>query len=153
VYHFAAYEPAALKRLMLRYAKREDEVDRLLRGEIFVDLHVVAKQSVRASVEQYSLKALETFCKYRRRVPLPEASQARHFVEHQLELTSSPSLTEKACRIVERYNEDDYLTAERLRGWLGSFEGLKRHGRRRSQWLRPRTPLRGKNAWPSALIA
>jgi hypothetical protein len=73
---------------------------------------------VRASVEQYSLKALETFCKYRRRVPLPEASQARHFIEHQLELTSSPSLTEKACRIVEGYNEDDCLAAERLRGWL-----------------------------------
>ena len=125
VYHFGAYEPGALKRLMLRYAKREDEVDRLLRGEIFVDLHRITKQSVRASVEQYSLKALESFCKYRRRVPLPEASQARHFVEHQLELSSSPSLTEEACRTVQGYNEDDCLATERLRGWLEELRGTE----------------------------
>ena len=32
VYHFAPYEPAALKRLMGRYATREDEIDRMLRA-------------------------------------------------------------------------------------------------------------------------
>jgi predicted RecB family nuclease len=56
---------------MLRYATREEEVDRLLRGEVFIDLHSITKQSVRASVEQYSLKEMERFCDYRRRVPLP----------------------------------------------------------------------------------
>ena len=87
-YHFASYEPGAIKRLMLRYATREEEVDRLLRGEIFIDLHSITKQTVRASVEQYSLKEMEKFCDYAaRRVPLPEANQARHFVEHQLELS------------------------------------------------------------------
>ena len=65
IYHFAPYEPAAIKRLMLRYATREEEVDRLLRGEVFIDLHSITKQSVRASVEQYSLKELERFCDYR----------------------------------------------------------------------------------------
>ena len=39
IYHFAPYEPAALKRLMGRYATREDELDRLLRAGRFVDLH------------------------------------------------------------------------------------------------------------------
>ena len=38
IYHFAPYEPAAMKRLMGRYATRENEVDNLLRAEIFVDL-------------------------------------------------------------------------------------------------------------------
>ncbi len=33
IYHFAPYEPAALKRLMGRYATREEEIDRLLRGK------------------------------------------------------------------------------------------------------------------------
>jgi predicted RecB family nuclease len=37
IYHFAPYEPAALKRLMGRYATREDEVDNLLRAVVFVD--------------------------------------------------------------------------------------------------------------------
>ena len=37
VYHFHSYEPAALKRLMGRYATREDELDRLLRAGRLVD--------------------------------------------------------------------------------------------------------------------
>jgi predicted RecB family nuclease len=38
VYHYAPYEPAALKRLMGRYVTCEDEIDRMLRGGVFVDL-------------------------------------------------------------------------------------------------------------------
>jgi predicted RecB family nuclease len=41
IYHYAPYEPSALKRLMGRYATREDEIDRLLRSGIFVDLYAV----------------------------------------------------------------------------------------------------------------
>ena len=61
VYHFAPYEPSALKRLMGRYGVREDEIDRMLRAKLFIDLHTVVKRSVRASVEQYSLKAWKYF--------------------------------------------------------------------------------------------
>ena len=32
IYHYAPYEPSALKRLMGRYATREDEIDRMLRA-------------------------------------------------------------------------------------------------------------------------
>ena len=32
IYHYAPYEPAALKRLMGRYATREEEIDRMLRA-------------------------------------------------------------------------------------------------------------------------
>jgi predicted RecB family nuclease len=122
IYHFGAYEPGAIKRLMLRYATREEEVDRLLRGEMFINLHVITKQSVRASVEEYSLKEMERFCDYQRKVPLREANQARHFIEHQLELSPSPTLTAEARGIVEGYNEDDCRATERLRYWL---EGLR----------------------------
>ncbi len=121
IYHFGTYEPGALKRLMLRYATREEELDRLLRGKAIVDLHSIIKQSVRASVEQYALKEIEKFCAYQRRVPLPEANQARHFIEHQLELNSSPELADHACGIVEGYNEDDCRATERLRHWLESL--------------------------------
>jgi len=61
VYHFTGYETGALKRLMGRYATREEEIDRMLRARLFVDLHTILKRTVRASVEQYSLKALELF--------------------------------------------------------------------------------------------
>ena len=118
IYHFGGYESGAIKRLMLRYATREEEVDRLLRGKVLIDLHGVVKQGIRASVEQYSLKELERFCGYKRGVPLPEANQARHFIEHQLELSPAPELTDEACRIVKAYNEDDCRATERLRQWL-----------------------------------
>lgn len=121
IYHFGTYEPGAIKRLMLRYATREEEVDRLLRGETFVDLHIVTKQSVRASVEQYSLKEMEKFCGYARKVPLQEANQARHFVEHELEMDPSPSVTDEARLLVEGYNEDDCRATDRLRQWLESL--------------------------------
>jgi predicted RecB family nuclease len=58
-YHFAPYEPAALKRLMGRYAIRERELDDLLRSEVFVDLYSVVRHAIRASVESYSIKKLE----------------------------------------------------------------------------------------------
>jgi predicted RecB family nuclease len=59
IYHFAPYEPAAMKRLMGRYATRENEVDNLLRAEIFVNLFAVVRHGIRASVESYSIKKLE----------------------------------------------------------------------------------------------
>jgi uncharacterized protein len=43
VYHYAPYEPSALKRLSCRYAIREQDIDRLLRGERFVDLYRVVR--------------------------------------------------------------------------------------------------------------
>ena len=39
VYHYAQYEITALRRLMGRYGTREDELDDLLRREVFVDLY------------------------------------------------------------------------------------------------------------------
>ena len=64
VYHFAPYEPTALKRLMGRYATREVELDALLRGRAFVDLHAVVRRALIASVERYSIKDLERFFGY-----------------------------------------------------------------------------------------
>ena len=65
VYHYAPYEPTAVKRLAGRYGTREEEVDRLLRGGVFVDLYRAVRQGVRASVESYSIKRLETALRLR----------------------------------------------------------------------------------------
>ena len=86
IYHFTPYEPSALKRLMGRHATREDEIDRMLRAGLFIDLHTVLKRALRASVEQYSLKALEVFHDFQRAVPLEEARRAMRQMEHALEL-------------------------------------------------------------------
>jgi hypothetical protein len=48
----------------------------------------------------------------------PAGTAARHFIEHQLELSPSPILTDDACRVVEGYNEGDCLATAELRKWL-----------------------------------
>ena len=42
-----------------RYGVCEDEIDELLRGEVFVDLYRVVREALRSSHENYSLKSIE----------------------------------------------------------------------------------------------
>ena len=44
IHHYAPYEPAALKRLMGRYATREEEIDQMLRAGLFVDRYQIVRQ-------------------------------------------------------------------------------------------------------------
>ncbi len=118
IYHFGAYEPSSLKRLMGRHGTCEDEIDRMLRAGLLVDLHTVFKQAVRASVEEYSLKALEPIHEYNRSVPLEEARPAIRRVEHHLELGRPADLHESIRNAIEGYNADDCLSLRSLRNWL-----------------------------------
>lgn len=56
IYHYAAYETMALKRLAGFYGTREEELDTLLRGHVFVDLYRVVLESVFVSRESYSIQ-------------------------------------------------------------------------------------------------
>lgn len=73
IYHYAPYEPAALKRLMGRYATRQDEIDKMLRAGLFVDLYAIVRHAIRAGVESYSIKKLEPLYAFQRTVGLPGA--------------------------------------------------------------------------------
>lgn len=118
IYHFAPYEPAALKRLMGRHATREEELDRLLRAERFVDLHGVVRQGLRVGVERYSLKDLEVLHAFPRTLDLREASAHLRRVERALELGDVASISTESRGAVEQYNREDCLSAWSLRGWL-----------------------------------
>ncbi len=118
VYHFAPYEPAALKRLMGRYATREEEVDRMLRAGLLVDLYGVVRGGIRASVESYSLKELERFHEFERSIALPEANRALSQVQARLEFTDIDGLTDESRTTVQDYNRDDCLSTIGLRNWL-----------------------------------
>ncbi|MGH7484100.1 MAG: TM0106 family RecB-like putative nuclease, partial [bacterium] len=118
VFHFGAYEPAALKRLMGRYATREDALDRLLRGERLVDLHRVVTQGIRIGIESYSLKDLEAVYGFVRETPLAEASRALRQVEAALELGHPLEVDDGMRREVASYNRDDCLSTRCLRDWL-----------------------------------
>ena len=86
VYHYAPYEPTALKRLMGRYGTREAEVDRLLREGVLVDLLRAVRQSLRASVESYSIKKMEPFYGFTREIDLRDAGSSIVAFEQWLEL-------------------------------------------------------------------
>jgi predicted RecB family nuclease len=118
VYHYAPYEPSAFRRLMGRYATRETEVDRMLRANRFVDLYTVLRQAVRASVERYSLKDLEQFYGFRRKIKLEDANINLHVVERALEVAAIDAITPEVCTAVEGYNLDDCKSALALRVWL-----------------------------------
>lgn len=118
VYHYAPYEPAALKRLMGRYATREEEIDRLLRARVFVDLYQVVRHALRASVESYSIKRLEPFYAFRRGTALADANSALARFQAHLELDDVPAISEEVRATVRAYNEDDCRSAAALRDWL-----------------------------------
>jgi len=122
IYHYAPYEPGALKRLMGRYATRENEIDRMLRGGLFVDLYSVVRQGIRASVERYSIKDLEIFYEYQRPVELPDARRALAAIQGCLELDDASGVTDDIKQVIAGYNRDDCISALRLRDWL---EGLR----------------------------
>ena len=118
IYHYAPYEPAALKRLMGRYATREEEIDRMLRAGLFVDLYQVVRHSLRASVESYSIKRLEPFYAFDRTMPLTDANSALATLQANLELGDAPAVSDETKATVRAYNEDDCRSAAILRDWL-----------------------------------
>ena len=122
IYHYAAYEPSAMKRLMGRHATREDEVDRMLRAGLFVDLYRVVRGGLRASVESYSIKELEIFYGFTRKVTLAEANSALYGVCAPLELGCPEAIKDEHRTAVEGYNRDDCVSTFQLRNWL---EGIR----------------------------
>jgi len=119
VYHFGAYEPGALKRLMGIYATRENEIDRLLRAGVLVDLHQAFKQGTRASVEEYSLKKIEAIYGFTRKTPLEESRAAMRYLEHRLELGwGDQELPERERLTMEGYNSEDCFSLVILQEWL-----------------------------------
>lgn len=118
IYHYAPYEPTAVKRLAGRHGTCVDEVDELLRAGVFVDLYRAVRQGIRASVESYSIKRLEPFYGFVRSVPLREANLALNAYEAAMALGDDAKDVGELLKTIEGYNRDDCVSALRLRDWL-----------------------------------
>jgi uncharacterized protein len=118
IYHYAAYEPTTFKRLMGRYATREADLDRLLRGGRFVDLYSVVRHALRAGVERYSIKNMEPCYGFVRDVKLEDSGAARRTVELALETGELALIKPDTRAEVEGYNKDDCRSTLDLRNWL-----------------------------------
>jgi predicted RecB family nuclease len=113
VYHYAAYEITALRRLMGRYGTREAEVDDLLRRGVFVDLLKVVRNGLRASRPGYGLKELEAFLDFERQAEVRDGGTSIVIFERWMQ-TGEQELLDQ----IDAYNREDCLATRLLRDWL-----------------------------------
>ena len=116
VYHYAAYEASALKRLSIFHATREAELDDLLRRKKLVDLYRVVVEGVRVSERSYSIKNMEVFYMPKREGEVKTAGQSVVVYENWRKL-QDPTLLQE----IEDYNRIDCVSTLLLRDWLISI--------------------------------
>ncbi len=124
VYHYAPYEPTAMGRLMGRHATREEEVDRLLRGERLrrsLSRGSAGDPGVRGELlDQEAGAAL----RITREVELRDAGSSIVEFERWLAESETGEASARTPQVdpilvgIEGYNRDDCLSNWRLRDWL-----------------------------------
>jgi uncharacterized protein len=113
VYHYAAYERTALRRLMGEHGTREQEIDDFLRQEVLVDLYRVVREALRASVDSYSIKVVERLYGFERTADVSGGDESTVLFEQWLESGDDTLLAQ-----VEAYNEEDCRSTVALHDWL-----------------------------------
>lgn len=127
IYHYAAYEVTACKRLMGVYGTRESELDDLLRNEVFVDLYAVVTQGLQVGEPRYSIKNVERL--YRPGRGTDVASGGDSVVVYDLWRDAFARGEESAdwreSRVlagIRDYNRDDCDSTLELCQWLRSHQ-------------------------------
>lgn len=122
IYHYAAYEQTALKRLTGRHGTREIELDTLLRGQRFVDLYAVVRQGLRISKGSYSIKKVEDFYWEHTREAGSDgeiADAMTSVVEYERFLVEDEQTVRDAILgSIEAYNREDVRSTHDLHEWL-----------------------------------
>ena len=116
IYHYAAYEESALKRLMSTYGTRENAVDNLLRERKLIDLYRIVRESIRTSEPGYSIKNIEHFYLEKRKGEVTNAGASILFFEKW-----KSSQDQKYLDDIAEYNEDDVRSTMELHRWLLSL--------------------------------
>lgn len=124
IYHYAAYEQTALKRMAQQHGTAETELDMMLRGERFVDLYSVVRQSLQISKPSYSIKKLEAFYWDHTRTGEGDevADALTSVVEYERWLAqgrNDPSILERLAA----YNREDVRSTHALHEWLEERRG------------------------------
>jgi predicted RecB family nuclease len=149
VYHYAPYETVALRRLMGAYGTREAELDALLRGQVFVDLYAVVRQTVRISQPSYSIKKLEPFYGMVRNTGVKRGDDSIVMFETWL-----ANGDEAILRDIEQYNNDDCRSTFLLHRWL--LERRTEYGKLQNHevpWREPPAPPKIDEATPADDLA
>lgn len=137
IYHYAAYEASALKRLANRHGCYEQEVDWLVSTGRLVDMFDIVRNSLVIGEESYSIKKLERYYKFTRSGDVQKGDVSIEEYDRWRELDSlrkDPSITEErrleisaeADKIYEDlrfYNLQDVWSTRELYRWLEGLRG------------------------------
>lgn len=124
IYHYAAYEVSAVRRLSTRHDTRQDEVDQLLRNEVFADLYQIVRHGLRIGERSYSLKWVERL--YRPKRGTEVATAADSIVQYARWIDSKEARdwnTSTILKNIRDYNEDDCRSTAELAQWLRKVAG------------------------------
>ena len=119
IYHYAAYEVSAVRRLSTRHDTRQDEVDDLLRNNVFIDLYQIVRHAVRIGEDSYSIKSIETLYRPKRRTDVTTASGS--IVQYANWMATKQPRDWQSSSIlkgIRDYNEDDCKSNAELCEWL-----------------------------------
>lgn len=122
VYHYAAYEKTALRKLSVMHVAGEDTVDQWLRDGLLVDLYQTVRNSIRISENSYSIKKLEPLYMGTnlRSGDVKDAGASVVAYAHYCDARDNerPEEAEKILASISDYNEYDCLSTLELRNWL-----------------------------------
>lgn len=119
IYHYAAYEVSALRRLMGKFGSREQQVDDLLRHGVFIDLYQVVKQGLRVGESSYSIKLIEHLYRPARATAVATAGESVVQYAHWIESGQSGNWRESGILGgIRDYNRDDCESTWQLAEWL-----------------------------------
>src|SRR5439155_14018601 len=119
IYRSAAYECCAARRLSTRHDTRQDEVDDLLRSNVFVDLYQIVRHALRIGEESYSIKIIEILYRPQRSTQVETASES--IVQYANWIASGQAHNWRSSPILKAildYNEDDCRSNAELCDWL-----------------------------------
>ncbi|RKR12536.1 TM0106 family RecB-like putative nuclease [Arthrobacter oryzae] len=122
VYHYAAYEKTALRKLSVLHVAGEDVVDEWLREGLLVDLYQTVRNSIRISENSYSIKKLEPLYMGTnlRSGDVKDAGASVVAYAHYCDARDDhrPGQAAEILAGISDYNEYDCLSTLELRNWL-----------------------------------
>lgn len=117
IYHYAAYEETALKRLAMFHGTREGAVDDFLRQQRLIDLYRVVREAIRTSESAYSIKNMEKFyLEDARGGEVTTAGDSIVMYERWRRLGDQQLLDD-----IEGYNRFDCSSTLKCRDWLAGM--------------------------------
>jgi predicted RecB family nuclease len=123
VYHYAAYEKTAIRRLAQQHATREAEIDHWLRSDLLVDLLPVVTSSIVLGEPSYSIKKVEHLYMEQRQAGVTNAGDSVVAYLHW-QVSGEPALPGDApeaspkLQAIEDYNREDCESTVFLHDWL-----------------------------------